>query len=379
MFGGLKDTAGGKGSLFNSGFLPGSNLDPDFIASILAAANPGGPESGYAIEESGAVPGGPAPSPVPDYAGHYRLHGLNPDGSRPKKHRSTGDKILRTIGHGLRNYAVNTLAANGNPYPARALAERRAARREREAQFKDHDRIVRAMMGQGMRAEAAELAALNPERFGAEFNTRFRSDVMAPGHTRYTPGLGGGAATYAAPETFKNGADVMRMDWNQGGMPGAPMLGGGGPAPVQAAGPPGMRTVTMRSEAEQYADSLGLARGSADWKNAARDFILKSYGPSAERMQGARLAQSNINNRRSTSTSEANNIRSTTTSRDNNIRSTTVSSDNSKRSAETTRGSHSYRYGGIRSGGRGGRRAKAVNPATGETVELVNGKWVPVR
>lgn len=58
----------------------------------------------------------------------------------------------------------------------------------------------------------------------------------------------------------------------------------------------------LRPIPEQYADSLGLERGSAEWANAVRDYALKEYGPTAvgSKREIENIRQSGLNKRHST-------------------------------------------------------------------------------
>lgn len=143
-----------------------------------------------------------------------------------------------------------------------------------------------------MSADEAELAALNTQKLSEEYNSRFRTRDVAGGDSVRTPNMDGTARVYTAPKMFQHGADVELFD-PQG-------LGGGGmgessPAlpPLPSALPPlmtgqgmmgqrraGSRGLSMRTEAEQYADTIAK-RGTLEWGTAVRDFILKGDGPTA--------------------------------------------------------------------------------------------------
>lgn len=350
---------------------------------------------------------------TPDYQGHYGMHGRGPDGSVPRKQRNTGEKILR----GLGNFALNYAANNGNYGAQLALrerAQRRSARQEGEAKFAEHNRIVSALMRQGMSADQAEMAALNTDKLGEEYNSRFRTRDLAPGHTVATPDFKGNYSRYTAPQLISEGADHMFFDpqnpptdsrvlpgmFGNGNRPPmldesgeqsyqlgsrgrsisipnsdslqqAPRLQGRHPSqvglPVPRGGDGRSFGFSLRTEAEQYADTVAQ-RGTPQWGAAVQDYTLKANGPTAQdfdwRKQTRALDQSDTNNRRTTGTSRENNIRTNQTSRDNSVR-----------SAQTTRGSHTYKTGPARGGG--GRLARAKD-AQGNVVELRNGQWVPV-
>lgn len=333
---------------------PGMFGIPDYSDQVMRAVAENAlrprPESAQQFA-AGPVPMGSVPA-GPDYASHYAMHGRGPDGAGPEnKKRNTGQKILKVLG----DAALNLSAANGD-YGAQLKLRQRAldkqSRQQAEAEFGEHDRIASILMRQGMSADEAELAALNAGKLGEEYNSRFRTRDVAPGHSVQTPDLGGAEpGVWTAPEVFKEGADLVRVD---------PQAGEG--AQLPSLGSPGVTRINgLRSDAEQYADSLGHRRGTRDWGRAVRDFALKSYGPSAvsakNLLQARSLDQSDTNNRRSTSASRANSIRSN----------------------ETRRGGYSYQHGS----GRGG-SADLIGPVYAKDGKRIQysksrGQYVPVR
>jgi hypothetical protein len=302
----------------------------------------------------------PAEGGHADYAGHYRMHGRNESGlfaAKPKK--NFGQKVLGTLGE----FALRYSAGQGNPFAMQVLKNRMAEaehRQKAESEFQEHDRVVGILMRQNMTADQAELAALNTSKLGEEYNTRFRTRDMAPGHTAATPNLGGG----------------------------------------------GFQTYTAPTHAEAYAKAQGLEPGTEGYAGAVQDYVLRSWGDTAvgnkselegvrygyrdqlqdqrlrsgERNTDVRARVATQNNIRSTSTSSANNLRSTSASRDNSIRSNTTSRANALTSAETTRGGYGYRNGpsGRGKGSAGGGRPRARN-AQGQVVEFNGQAWVPVQ
>jgi hypothetical protein len=140
----------------------------------------------------------------------------------------------------------------------------------------------------------------------------------------------------------------------------------------------------MRTQAEQYADGLGLQRGSQAWQSAAQDYVLRGNGPTSfgykDQLQDQRIGSANRNTDVRAGVERDNNIRSTGTSRDNNIRTTGTSRANAQVRADTVRGSHSYKNGGARGGraGAGSSRPRAKD-AQGNVIEFNGTAWVPVR
>lgn len=283
-----------------------------------------------------------------------------------------------------------------------AARGQRLIREKAEAEIERGRQLFTSFINLGMSPDQARIAMANPEKAAEEFVTRYRTRELGEGGTVRTPGLDGSASVYTAPKMFQNGADVISTAGSP--LSGAPMFGdqpapppigppggntlsgpmsvGGFPAGNPLAGAPrigegqgggavtGTRVMGLRTDAEQYADSLGLQRGTPQWANAAKDYVLKGNGPTAfgfdQQLQDARLRQSDTNNLRSTSTSRENNIRTTSTSRDNNVRSTETS-----RAVAEIRGRRGR-------GGRvsGGNQARAVDPATGRAAILKGGVWV---
>jgi hypothetical protein len=211
---------------------------------------------------------------------------------------------------------------------------------ERELAISKMRETYAAMRESGMSHQDAALALTNPEEFGKNFNSRFGAYSLDEGSTRVTPGLDGKDKTFTAPKFYQNGADVGFIDpqnrppgGSLGGTP--PPLGAGLPAGMggfppgmsqgperpyqlggnrqisipdfdpgaapggglpplapttdlrslnQSGGPASSRgsfTASMRTEAEQFADSLGLTRGTKEWGTAVRDYVLKEDGPTA--------------------------------------------------------------------------------------------------
>jgi hypothetical protein len=252
--------------------------------------------------------------------------------------------------------------------------------------------------------EKAVLSLLNPEEFSKNYNTRWASTNLDEGSSRVTPELDGSAGVYTAPKTFQEGADVLQM---QGGMSNVrPGSGGGnnwysgqdfgGGTPGGDPGVPpsvsGKRIPGLRTEAEQYADTIAQ-RGTRDWGMAVRDYVLKGNGPTAvsgkDFLQDQRLGTSERNTDVRAGVSERNNVRTTSTSRANTLtrdgtsrRGQDIRSGDTRRGqdlqAETTRGSHSYRNGGGRGRGGAGGAATARGP-NGETITWNGKNWVDAR
>jgi len=284
----------------------------------------------------------------------------------------------------------------------------RLLKREADQKRQMQEGIYGAMIAQGMSPDQAMLAMSNSEKFGEEYNTRFRTRDMAPGHTIFTPGLGGGTqSAWTAPQTYQNDADIARLgpqEWMPHGagspaptpQPFGPMQSGtGAPGPISGFGggtfnmdgtqATPVQRFKMQTAAEQFAGSLGLKPGSDLWNAAVRDFVMKGDGPTAFQqntaLQDARLRQQDVNNLRTTGVSRENSIRGAGVSRENNIRSTTTARDINAANNDTRRGSYSYQNGGRGSGGRGraggANAARIVNPQTGKAMVLRNGQWVP--
>lgn len=315
----------------------------------------------------------------PQYREHYSLHGRDEHGRMPEMHkkRSGLQKFGKVLGDGLLYLA----AGNGSPQAMARLRERGEAKQERrraEAQFQDHDRIMGAMMRQGMTADQAEIAALNLEKFSDHYTSRYKADVINKGDTRYSPNLNGTADTYTAPETFKEGADVGATPPIQGRIGAAY----GAPSPIGSA-----RSFDMlRPEPEQYADSIA-PRGSDEWLQAVQDAEMGANGPTANAYRQSMLTQR-------LATQERNNIRTNNRPRGSTTRAPAPKAptptsvigrimDKQARGQALTPGEQStyndYRAGkGSGNGRRGGSSATAVGP-NGEQAVLRNGKWVDAR
>jgi hypothetical protein len=302
-----------------------------------------------------------------DYAGHYALHGRQANGMFAHRKRSTGQKVLSFLGNMALNYAAN----NGNYGAQLALRQRALAnedRRKSQAEFAEHSRIVGTLMRQGLTADQAELAALDPKAVGTEYNSRFRTREVSPEQTVYTPGMGGGqASTWTAPKIFENGPQRVQVDPNTGTH---------------------QVLFTGKTDAGWAAEESGYQPGTKGYTEFMRDKHLGAYGPTAGQMNDARLAQSNTNNVRSTSTSAANAELAAQTSRQNrantpvgtvlNERGEVVVAYPDNR-VTTLRGSKPVSTGRGRAGrGAGGVPDGTVirNPQTGQTMVRRGGRWV---
>ncbi len=342
-----------------------------------------------------------------DYEGHYRMHGRQANGlfaAKPKPKRNLGQKILNGIG----DFALNYSASQGDQRALMVLKERaleRQSRKEQEAAFQDHNRIVGSLMRMGMTADEAEVAALNTQKLGEEYNSRFRTRDAAEGHSIRTPNMNGTERVWTAPKTFQHGADVQILDpqsLGSGGMgDSSSML-----PPLPSVLPPmmtgsqraaGSRGFSMRTEAEQYADTIAK-RGTLEWGTAVRDFILKGDGPTAygyrDDLQDQRIASDNRNTDVRANASIASSERAAGASRYNRDN-TPVSRVVNERGevvltyangrVQTLRNSRpipTTRNGGRRAGRAGGGVAEGTvirNPTTGQTMVRRGGQWVAQR
>lgn len=249
--------------------------------------------------------------------------------------------------------------------------------------------VYAALRDSGVPKNDAIIALTNMDKLGENFNTRYRTDDIAPGHTRSQPNLDGSVSSYTAPNLVQHGADYQFVTPSADGPSGLPpvspdrvgppglrassppdqapmlpappdqaMLGGvsipgaSGPpaAPTRPALPPGIppgaglppsapmlgnpranvvAAGSLRTDAEQYADTL-YDRGSPQWRSAVQDAMLKANGPTAfrqdQQLQGARLGVQ----MRGQDIDQGNNVRTTSTSAANNLRSTNASMANNR-------------------------------------------------
>lgn len=221
-----------------------------------------------------------------------------------------GDGLKGLFGEGFADRAARAIAlGNGDARAAAAITDGMSRRHEAELKATQsaaaRDRLVQGLRAKGLNDDDISIIMANPEKFSEDFSSRYQTRTIDEGSTVQTPNLDGSALTYTSPKSFKEGADVMQTAPIYGYHPAlpsnVPMLSrqhgnqASGQSPESAnlnsfnSGPPSGQFGALRTEAEQYADSLA-DRGSKDWGNAVRDYTLKAHGPSARAMLGDRLA-----------------------------------------------------------------------------------------
>ena len=261
---------------------------------------------------------------------------------KPEKKGPNFGKILGTIGEGL----LTAAATYGmSPYEAARFGQMRAENKRENQKLKQQQALMQQAFGAidadpNMTPQERALAKVNVEEYQKRWAEQYGTHSVNAGDS-LVRGVGGGARdVFVAPKTFQEGADVaqtapqsFQIPQSAPMLPGATAFGGGSPldSGAPAAGPPGMMgsggpdgrppvaglNGRLRTQAEQYADSLGIDRGSSEWGSAVRDYTLKEYGPTANSekrtLKSWDLGQSDTNNRRTTDASRY----STDTSRDN--------------------------------------------------------------
>lgn len=105
---------------------------------------------------------------------------------------------------------------------ARRAQQAALAQRQQEAEREAGQRasLFQNLVKQGMDPGQAELVLANPEAFGTEFNTRFRTRDVSPGATVRTPGLGAAPEqSYTAPTRMEYDGRVTDIPGSDGGPP----------------------------------------------------------------------------------------------------------------------------------------------------------------
>jgi hypothetical protein len=168
----------------------------------------------------------------------------------------------------------NPLAATEMQLAGNALA----AQRKKADEDADTAKYIQALVNQGMDPNQAVVFAADKAEMAKHIGTHFDAHVLNAGDTLATPNLNGTMNAYTAPKTFQNKADVVQMPGSQAVTGPFSSLGiGAAPQPVGApSNIPGLRT-----EGQQYADSLGLTPGTPAYDSALQDFELKANGPTA--------------------------------------------------------------------------------------------------
>ena len=131
------------------------------------------------------------------------------------------------------------------------------------------------------------------------------------------------------------------------------------------------------TQAETYANTLGLAPDSPAYGDAIRDYVLRGYGPTAysgkEELQADRYGRMGGLQASRLATSRRNTDARNDASILNNMRRTVTTQRGQDMTDARTRGSAAYQ-------GRGGRgspaAARAIDPKTGHAIVVRNGQWV---
>jgi hypothetical protein len=212
---------------------------------------------------------------------------------------AVGNGLSGLFGDGFTEKAAmaNAILNDDNEAAARIAGQRNKERAAAQLQAQ----LVGALRNKGMSDDDIAVILANPDKFSEAYSSRFQTRGVDEGSSVYTPNLNGGAAMFTAPKIQKEGADVMQtpplnvqlpppslFNSGQGGDPLAhlPLADGSNPNFQQVTMP--SRISGLRTEAEQYADSIAQ-RGTKEWGSAVRDYSMKAYGPSAQGMQGQRL------------------------------------------------------------------------------------------
>ncbi len=271
------------------------------------------------------------------------------------------------------NWGDAAIAFFGGPQAMKIRADRQERTTKEEErqrigaiQAQAYDHLV---FDRGVHPAQARMMVQNPQKLAEEWSTSQRTREVSEGETVMGP-----TGSFTAPKSFEIGSNVYRYD---------PQAGGS------------QMIVQGQTEAERYAQTLGIPPGSPAFNAAVQDFTLRANGPTAfgqnRALQDARLGQSDINNRRSVGASIENNIRTTSTSRENR-ENTPVGTVLNERGEvvvaypnnRTTTLRNSRPVAGGRRAGRaagGGITDGTVirNPQTGQTMVRRGGQWVAQR
>lgn len=339
---------------------------------------------------------------------------------KPEKHGPSFKDVVGFLGE----MAMNVGATWGmSPYETARYYDMQNDNKLARKKYQQEQGVLRQAFAAidadpNMTPQEKAIVKANPSEYVKNYVQRFGTHNVNAGDT-LTRDLGGGNRdVFVAPKTFQEGADVAQMPAQSFRLSqSAPMLPGAGDgdyrgaavfgsaphlfgAGAPAAGPPGMMgsggpdgrpVIGLRTQAEQYADSLGLNRGTSDWGNAVRDYTLKEYGPTANSekrtLKSWELGQSDVNNRRTTAASRYGTDASVA-NRNNTPAATMVNGngevvvaypDNRVTTLRGSRPTPTTRQPGA---GRGGSAGDGVaegtiirHPRTGQRMVRRNGKW----
>jgi hypothetical protein len=183
------------------------------------------------------------------------VHDLN----QPERRGNGGfGGFLQRLAEGLPGAMA---AANGDHMTAmryNMMLRDRRENRDEERQRALQQRGLRAnMVKMGMSPMEAEMAAIDPRSFSAEFNSRFRTREASEGQGIVTPGFDGSQSVYTQPKHMTQGDGIVRVGGNS-----VPERVYQGPTP-----------------AVENATALGLQPGTPEFDTFVRDYTLNGQGP----------------------------------------------------------------------------------------------------
>lgn len=266
--------------LFRRQMNPYGNAGPMFSQQPSQSQFPGAMQAGPGMAQPFAVDGRPMPSSQQASGGEQLDKPPAPQERRRGLFGRIGEGISRSARSGELPMILGAMSAGmagDHATAARirmALGERRDARRSAEAAAQQRQSYMNNLMkpvdqgGMGMSPGEAERVMADPESFAQQYNERFGSDTVAGGSSRVTGGAGGQRDVWTAPQTFEQGADIVRFDANTGTQ---------------------QRFAGMTA-AEQEARALGLQPGTEQFNTYIRDRMLDAQGPTGDRQHRERVA-----------------------------------------------------------------------------------------
>lgn len=180
--------------------------DSSVFAGPGSAAPAAPPPAAPQAPQQAASPAMPSPDDIQRRAAYAQELGV----TLPGKHKfNWGHAALAFFG-GTRVAEALMAGDYGTAATLNARGQM-VARRGRDSQAEQLHQLAvySALRDKGLPKDDAIIAMTNLDKLGENFNSRFRTDNIAEGQTRYQPNLNGTASAFTAPKLVQHGADYQ--------------------------------------------------------------------------------------------------------------------------------------------------------------------------